>query len=278
MALKYQYDSEADIPEQYRDIYSEKGGKWEVTGIVGLATRANVDRLESALTKERDAHKATKAKFEPFAELGSIDDLHAKLDRIPELEAASKGKMDEAAIEEAVQRRVDGVIKSRLAPVERQLTNAEKELGTLRETNAELTAKDTRRSLFDTLDPHVTAMKVRGEHIEDVRVYAERHFERTEDGQFVTKDGVGVTPGMTPKDWLGEMLEKRPGWTPPSMGSGARGGGGSGGAGGPNPWKGGKDWNVTKQMEIARTDPDRAKRMAESAGTSLTSGRPAATA
>lgn len=277
MALKHQYESESDIPEQYRELYSEKGDRWEITGIVGLKTQADVDRVQSALTKEREAHKATRDKFQPFAELGSIDELHAKLDRIPELEAAAKGKLDENAIEEMVQRRVDGVLKSRTAPLDRQIQALERTNRELTESNARLTASEQRRELFDALDPHVAAMKIRQEHVEDVRLYAERHFERTEDGQLVTKDGVGVTPGLTPKDWLAELVERRPGWTPASQGAGARGSGGAGGAGGKNPFSH-RDWNMTEQGRIYSSDPERATRMAEAAGTTIGGPRPPAPA
>ena len=41
MPLKVIHDTLEDIPEAYRELYSEKNGKWELTGIVGLVTQAD---------------------------------------------------------------------------------------------------------------------------------------------------------------------------------------------------------------------------------------------
>ena len=111
-----------DIPEQYRDLYTEKGGKFELTGITGIKTTADVQRVQQALDNERNAHKETKASFEPFKDW-KFEDVQAQLDRLPELEAAAKGKLDEAAIEEMVERRVHGTLTSRTAPLERQIAS-----------------------------------------------------------------------------------------------------------------------------------------------------------
>lgn len=52
----------------------------------------------------------------------------------------------------------------------------------------------------------------------------------------------------------------------PSNGGGAPGGGKGGGSAVPNPWKKGSDFNMTKQGEITKTDPELAKRLRAEAG------------
>lgn len=273
MTLKHQYDSQDAIPEQYRELYSEKSGKWEITGISGLATQANVSRLETALTKERNDHKATKEKWAPFAELGSIDDVHAKLDKIPELEAAAKGKLDEAQIEEIVQRRVEGTIRSKIAPLERQIGSLTKERDEYRSTNEKLSATETRRQLSDALRPHLVSKKVRPEHYDDVEMWAERQIAKSEDGQFVTRDNIGITPGLNPADWLDEMLTKRPGWVPGSKGGGATGSGSTGNLGS-NPFSH-DNWNVTEQMRFTKAHGmEKATQAAAAHGTTPGGPRP----
>ena len=79
-------------------------------------------------------------------------------------------------------------------------------------------------------------------------------FELTDDGRVITKDGKGVTPGLTPTEWLKDEIERSPHWWPTSVGGGAQGGAGSRGgtyAGANNPWS--KDgWNVSKQGEVVK--------------------------
>ena len=138
----------------------------------------------------------------------------------------------------------------------------------------------SKRMLRDSLRPLMLEAKVIPEHEEDVFLYAERHLVKSEDGTgfFVKDDATGVTPGATAKDWLGEMLEKRPGWLPPSQGGGAGGsrGGGGGALAGKNPWSA-EGWNMTEQGRVLKEKgPEVAKRLAESAGTTVGGLKPKA--
>lgn len=273
--LKAVYDSLDDIPESvedFRSLFVERDGRYELSGLAGVKTTADIERLQKNLSLERDAHKQTKEKFRPFAELDP-DEVFQKLDRLPELEAAASGKLDDAAIEEIAAKRADGAVRSKLAPVQRELKAAQSELEQLREQNAALASERAARQRQDALRPLMAKANVLPEHYEDVELYAERHLEQTEDGQWVAKDGVGVTPGLQPKEWLAEMLEKRPGWVPASVGGGAKGSGG-GGAGGSNPFSA-KGWNVTAQGQLISTKGlEYATRMAEAAGTKVGGARP----
>lgn len=266
MVLKAVHDSQEEIPEQYQDLYSERDGKWELTGIQGVKTTADIGRIQASLDNEKAAHKATKEKFAPWADLGDFDEVQQKLDRIPELEAASKGKLDESELQDAVDRRVEATIRTRLAPVERennklkaQIEDSTKELSNLR------TEKVT-RTIHDSLDGAMGDLKVPSEYRDDVRMWGERVFEVNEDGQVLTRDNVGVTPGVEAKSWLEEMVQKRPAWAPPTRGTNSRGSGVPGGMGGENPWSR-KHWNVTKQAQYAKEKgTDKAREMAAQAG------------
>ena len=68
MPLKAIHDTIDDIEEPYRDLYTEKNGKWELTGIAGAFTQANMDRVQAALDKERAEHKATQDKLAVWAD------------------------------------------------------------------------------------------------------------------------------------------------------------------------------------------------------------------
>lgn len=242
MALEAIHKAIEDIPEQYRDLYSERNGQFELTGIAGVKTTADVDRLTVALSKERDEHKTTKTKFQVWGDL-DYEETVTKLDRIPELEAAAKdGGIDEEKMNELV----EGRIKTRFAPLERENLQLKAANDELTGTIADFTAKETKRTIHDSVRAACIETKVLDTAQEDALFLAERMFEvREDDGEVVTRSDVGVTPGIRAQDWLTEMQQKRPHWWPASQGGGA-GGGGGGGPAGDNPWSA-TNWNLTAQ-------------------------------
>lgn len=275
MALKAVVENLDELDEALRSEYKEvidpaTKAKSYVLDIENVQALPDVSRLSTALTKERTEHKNTKNKFAPFSALGDPAEVQAKLDRIPELEAAAEGKLDDAKINGIVETR----IKTKLAPLER-------ELGTLRTTVAEkdkviegFTAKERSRMISGSVSKAAREMKVLDTAVEDVELYGERLFEVQEDGSVVTKDGVGVTPGLTAKQWLEDMQGKRPHWFGATAGGGA-GGGKGGGSTGPNPFSA-EGWNVTEQGNLLRSDRAKAERLAKAAGTTIGGPRPKA--
>ncbi len=75
-----------------------------------------MDSVQTALVKERGDHKITKNKLAAWEEL-KYEEVIAKLDKYPELEAVAKGKLDEAAIEGFVSKHINGTIKSQTVPL-----------------------------------------------------------------------------------------------------------------------------------------------------------------
>lgn len=270
MVLKTVHDKLDEIPEAFRELYTEKAGKWELTGITGVKTEADVARLTTSLEKERKDHKETKAKLALWGDR-DVEETLAALDRIPELEKASKGKVDDAALDEMANKRAEKLIASKLAPVQRSLEQMTKERDTLKVANEGLTAGEIRRQIHDDVRAAATKLKLVPEAIDDALMYGERLMQRTEDGKIVTKEGVGFTPGLNAEGLLGELLPKRPHWQPPSVGGGAgdRRGGGGGGSGKDNPWTQ-EGWNLTKQGEMVRTlGVEKAAAMAAAAGSRI---------
>jgi len=274
MALKAIHEALAEIPEGFQSLYTEKNGRWELTGIDGVKTPADVDRLQSSLTKERNDHKATKDRLGAWGDLDHADVL-SKLDRLPELEAAAKGKLDETEIEAIVARRVDGVLKSKLAPVERENKTLKQHLEEAQATASSLAGEKRQRVIHDAVRRELVSMKAVPEAHEDALMLAERVLEINEDGKVVTRDNVGVTPGLEPAAWLSELQAKRPHWWPGTSGGGA-GGNRGGGAGGSNPWSA-DGWNLTAQGAYLRAQGrERAEQMAKAAGSHVGATKPAA--
>jgi len=273
--LKASHDTQDEIAEEYRELYTEKGDKWELTGITGIKTQADIDRIQVGLTKERDAHKVTKDKLAVWGDLDH-DDVVVKLDKYPELETAAAGKLDEAAIEEIVTKRVEGTLRSKLSPLERdnkklKTTNAE-----LTEANAGFVQSNTRRKIHDHVRSALIAAKVIPEAHDDALMLAERLFEITEDEAILTRDKVGTTPGLDGTAWLADIQDKKPHWWPASEGGGARGSRPGGGFQGKNPWSH-EGWNMTEQGRIY-TDKGKeyADRLAKAAGTTVGGPQPKA--
>lgn len=269
MALASIIESLDKVDPIFHEHYREdtKLGKFvlDITDIEGLP---RVRSLKDEAAQARIANKDIKSKLTSYEALGDMADVVARLDKYPELEAAANGKLDDAKINDIV----EGRLKSKLGPIER-------EKQTLAQQNAELISRvqgfevqQVQRTIADDVRSATSKMKVVESAVEDITLLAERVFTIDEGGRVVTKDNVGVTPGISVDVWLTEMQSKRPHWWGPSAGGGAPGNRGGVG-GGANPWS--KDsWNMTEQARIYTENPARAEQLAKSAGTKIGGMKP----
>ena len=275
MKLKLSYNSQEDIPNGYEALYTEKDGKWVLTGIEGMKTQEDITRLSESLRKEREDHKKVK---DILAKLGGpdldADALVEKLDEYEELklrvESGEGGKIDDKKVEELVEQRV----QRRLAPVERERDRLKTRNTELESENSTLKGTITRGTVESELRRHATEGKVVTSALDDILDIGANIFEVAEDGAVVTKQGLRNVPaGVTPDVWLSDMKEKRPHWWPASQGGGAGGSGGGNGTG-VNPWT--KDnWSIEAQAQLVRTDPGKADRLAKAAGVHVGAMSPA---
>lgn len=269
MQLKLKLTTLDGLDPAFHELYTEQADKtFLLTGVEGMKTQGDIDKVTQALVKERADHKALKEKF---ALLGDQDpvDLLAQLDRIKELEAAAAGKIDETKINEIV----EGRLRTKLGPIERENKQLKDQLAAEQGVTAELKAKDQKRTIHDKARAAALKIGVIPEALDDILLYADNVMEITEDGRVITKDQVGVTPGVDPEVWLSEMQQKKRYWWPASQSGDSKGNGGGGGISGDNPWTA-TGWNITKQTEILAADPKRAEQMARSAGTFVGGPRP----
>ncbi len=259
MALNVVHDTLEEIPEAHRELYSEQGGKFILTGIVGVKTQDDITRLQTALEKERGETKAAKTALGVWGELNH-EEVKGKLDRFDELELAAKDKIPDEKLEEMAEARA----RTRINPIERQNKQLTEERDALTMKLAEFQGRETRRTIHDNVRKQLIEQKVVSSAHEDALMLAERVMEITEDGKVLTKDGVGVTPGIDPGLWLSEMQPKREHWWTQSVGGGA-GGGSSQQTFGKNPWS--EDhWNLSEQGRVYREQgKDKAEMMASAA-------------
>lgn len=269
MTIKASYTAQDEIPEPFRPLFEERDGGFHLTRIEGLVTTADVQRVKTALDSERNQHKSTKEQLKGLLGERKLEEVQAMLDKLPELEAAAAGKLDEGKLNELV----EGRLRTRTAPLERekqQLLTKAQELEQLVETFKQ---RETQRAIGDAVRSAALKAKVLDTAQEDVLLLAERVFEVTEEGKVVARDGApGAQPGLSPEAWLMDMQTKRPHWWPASSGGGARGGSGGPG-GGANPWSA-DGWNMTEQMRLYRENPQRADQLAKAAGTTIGGARP----
>jgi len=266
MVLKAVVDNLEGVDEKYHDLYTEKDGQFVMQPIEGMKPLTEFNTVYQALAKERTDHKSTKTTLQAFAGLDP-EEVRSKLDKLPELEIAASGKMDEDKIEKVVASRIN----TQLAPVARERDKLLKELAERDNVINGYQAEKTQRVISDTVTKAARSLKVLDTAQEDAVLLAERLFTVADDGSVVTKDGVGTTPGITPAEWLADQRERRPHWWGASIGGGA--GAGKGAAGGPNPFSA-DGWNMTEQGQLVRTDRAKAERLAKMAGTTVGGAKP----
>lgn len=272
MALKASVESLDDLPDAVKSEYKEFTDPKTKTTVYILDIDGGIDMLPAARSlKDEAARRRVEAKaatdaLGKFKVLGDrdVNEIVTMLDRFPELEAAAAGKLDDTKINGIVETR----LKAKLAPLERERDTLKTQVAERDTTIGEYTKKERTRMISGELLKAAREAKVTDSAMEDIELYGDRVFEVTEDGHVVTKDGVGVTPGLSAKDWLSDMQAKRPHWWGPSTGGGANGGRPNGGAGGTNPFTA-ENWNLTEQGKLVNTDRKRADALAAQAGTTV---------
>lgn len=279
MKLKLKYESLEEVPEAHRDLYTERNGAYFLTEIEGLKTAEDISRMQTSLDKERADHKKTKESRDALKVWDDMDhdDVMAKLDRIEELEALGDGKVDEEKMTELVDKRVKSKLNQVESPLKRQIGDLESKL---EEATAEVgSLKDEKRitTINDQVRKAAIEAKVVDSALDDILLYAERIFDLDDNGKVITKDGVGVTPGLDAALLLEEVKPTRGHWWPSSEGGGAGGNRGGGAGSGENPWSA-KGWNITKQGQYEREHGTvKADQMSALAGVTRTATAPAAT-
>lgn len=265
--LKAIYESSEEIPEGYADLYVERDGKFELAEVEGIKTTADIERLDKALKAERAEHAKTKTRVKAFGAYTpeQIEEMTTQLEEMKaQLEAG--GKPDAAALDKLVEAKLPAHLK----PLQRKIEELQAEREALATENQGLKGDKIRRGLRDlvTLTLGTKKMQSVDRRAEpDIELWAERVLTLDEDGKFVTKEGVGLTPGMSLEEALIEVQASgvRPLWFKGNTPAGAQDGGDKKVvSGGDNPFDA-KTWSSTKAASIVKANPGEAKRLARAA-------------
>ena len=260
--LKAFHEKQEDIPAGLDDYYVLRAEKYMLE-VEGLRTDADVLRVQKALDNEKIAHRALKDKYSPLADL-DINEVINNLDRIPELEASAGTAGDQAA---KVQQMVDAKIAAIKAPLERELNTLRTKVTTQDQEIGAYVKERRTNTLEKAVITAARELEVDPTMEDDVLRFAHAVFDIDEQNNVVTKDGVGVTPGIDPKSLLTDMIQRKPRWFKESVTARLTGGSNKGN-GTTNPWKK-ETWNLTEQGRVLRADPTMAKNLAKQAGVVL---------
>lgn len=245
--------------------YTEVDGGYELQ--VDGPGADDVSKLKQALANERAAHKETRAKYAGIDM--TADEIRALRDNNEDLqfqlESAPKAS-DPQELEDRAE-----------LLAARKTRELDRELATLREQNSSYVnaiqmheAAANQRTMRDAAMDAISGDK--GVQLvdsarEDLLPFVERSFEMNDLGEIVSKDGVGLEPGLTIRETLNEMQAsgRRSHWFKQSAGAGAAGNKSGTPAAGPNPFA--KDtFNMTEIGRLVGSDPARAKALAKAAG------------
>lgn len=267
--IEIEYDSIEDVPEAFRELYTEQDGKAVLTHVRGLKTERDVTNVQEALRKEREAKKEVEGQLKAWKGMDP-EETKQKLDRIEELETAAGGKLDDDAINKIVESR----LKQHTAPLQRQIEELTEANGALTQERDQATGTIKDMRMTSAIRNAAASAKVINTAIPDVEIIAKSAFEMTEDGELITKENSGATPGIGLEAYFREMQQKRPHWFPQSEGGGA-GGGDRRAPGGKNPFSA-EHWNMTEQGKLVRENRELAEQLAKSAGTTIGGSKPKA--
>jgi len=260
MAFKLVLDTLEGLSEDISKEYVERDGKFHIQ-VEGMKTQADIDAVQRSLAAARTEAGTFKAKL---ALLGDrkVEEVIAQLDRIPELEAAAGGKLDETKLKELAEARARAIV----APIERERDGFKAQLGEKDAVIKQFETKEQTRTIHDQIKAAAKKAGVIDEAMEDAINAGERLFVLEEGtGKAVVKEGLSVTQGLEPKDWLSDLQSKKPHWFGQSTGGGAGGNRGGGAGAELNPFSH-DGWSITKQGQMMQTDAARADRLAKAAG------------
>lgn len=268
MAFKMILDSLEGLPEEVAKEYVEQDGKY-VIQVEGMKTQEDVNRVQNALTAERNAHAELKNKVKTTFGDEKFEVIREKLDKLPELEAIAEGKLDETKITTIVESR----LKAKTAPLERQLETFKNENTALKSQVQAYETKEKGRTIADQIRAEAQKAKMLEGAIEDAVFLGSSVMELQDDGVAVVKAATPFTEGLSAKDFVAQLQEKKPHWWGPSAGGGA--GGNRGGPSAANNPFSHEHWNLTQQGKLINSDRARAEQLAKAAGTTIGGKRPA---
>ena len=254
MALKFKFNSRQEIPADLTNHYVERDGAF-LLDLEGGVEKARLDEMRANNLELRKQFEDLTKRFE------GID---------PEVArglAAEKRKLEEAhALKNGeVEKLIASRVQAAKTELEKQLATLSAERDSLNTRLADIQINQgvvlaaTKRGLRASAIPDAT---LRAHNVFKLEGGLPRAFEA--DGKTARMGRDGVSP-MTLDEWVDGLVAEAPHLFESNAGGGAVGGGSGGVVTTENPWKK-ESFNLTKQGQVFRQDPARARSLMATAG------------
>jgi len=190
MGLKFKVENLNDVAEEHKKLYTERDGAFylDVEGMPSGKTDEDVKKLQNALEKERNDHKAAKEKIRSFVdEFGDSESIRERFDELENLKS-SGGKSNEELLD----------YKKRLRATEKERDSYKTQFEARQKRLDELEAVDKRTKVHGKLKEIVEALDAK---YDKSKIYSV--LEDYED-MFELDDVGDLAPfkGKALKDWI----------------------------------------------------------------------------
>jgi len=207
MKISNSYDKAEDVPQEFKDSFTEVEGKFVMTSPIDIKTDAEFEEVK-------------KAKQHAFDEMHQVKE-QLKVESQKALEATSKNEVLELQIKDGadpakLQELVDTKIKVATEELTKQLGEANEKNASFQNTiyGSELNdvvggmAKNFSDSVQDEANFILKSIMVRGE-----------------DGRHLSKEAFNLPAGLEPEQVVSKLTELRPNWQKGNTADNASGGG-----------------------------------------------------
>lgn len=269
------YSSKEEIPESLREFYIEKGDEF-VPNVEGVKTQGDIDRINKALNKEREANEELTKQISKYKDV-DLDKWEKVKDLDPDNLPTGKdidedSKEFQAAVAKAVREKekeykdeLEGEYKSKLSEVEQKeqtIVQDYKEGWIKQQLSEQFGFSDPKRLRWLMLDIKAGQHPELKKKLDTLNVEFEGERPKVIGGSLKDAEGAvevleNIASSDVSKDYK-PASDNSGGGTPPN--------GGGGGSIKENPFKQGDHYNVTKQSQIIRKDKAKAKQLAKEAG------------
>lgn len=208
MIVKSSYDSVEDVPQEFKDSFSEVDGKYVFNGQIDVKTQADVDKVLGA--KQHIDKELSEVKEKLKAESQKALEATSKIEV---LELQIKDGADPAKLQELV----DTKVKVATEELTKQLAEAN-------EKNSEFQNKIFSGEKAEFVNGIIGNFSDTVK--DDAKFILNQIFERQADNTYLTKEGLGLEAGLNAEQATAKLLETRTHWQKQNtggQGTGAQG-------------------------------------------------------
>jgi len=262
MAMKPIIENEAEIPETLKEHYKKNGeGKFvlEVEGGVVPTARLNEMRdSNTRILRERDELKTKLEEFEDIGDAERLRDLKGKEQELSDAKLVKKDGVEKLIEERTKTMREDSEKKLAKEAAKAQALQSRLESMMIdQEAMKEAARLGAKPAAMDDIVARIKSRaKMEGDKVVLYKQDGQKDYNTKSELKTIAEAVEELSTSAV------HLFEGNEGAQSQTTGDGTR----RVIADGPNPWKKGEHFNLTRQMEIVKKDPVKAKRFKQEAG------------